>query len=215
MSGCLRQIGCLVVLLALGVGAWLSRELWWERVTGKPLRTPVTWVPITPDEAPAARRRVEALQQREGEVFTSLTPGEVAALILGATGGRVPPGVQDVEASVVGDALGIRASLDLSSLRAVDGLGPLQALLTARQTVTITGRPRGVARGRGAFVVDAATVGGIEVPRPLLGALIAQLDRGSRDVPGDPTRTITFELPPYVGDIRVARGRVILYKSTP
>ena len=218
MSGCLRQVGCLVLLVVLAVVGWFSRELWWERATGRPLSHEPTWSPVEPDEAPSARRRIEALERRPGEVFTALTPGEVAALILGETGGRLPPGVQDVETSVVGDALSIRASVDLTTLRSIDGLRPLRALLTARQPVTITGRPRVVERGRGAFDVQTLKVGGIEVPSPALGALIRQLDRGNDgegDVSGSSGRSITFALPKYVGDIRVARGRVILYKTNP
>jgi hypothetical protein len=218
MSGCLRQIGCLVVLVVLLVAGWLTRELWWERATGRPLAPETTWTPVEPDEAPSARRRIEALERRQGEVFTALTPGEVAALILGETSGRLPPSVQDLETSVVGDALSIRASVDLTALRSVEGLRPLRSFLTARQPVTITGRPRVVERGRGAFDVQAVKIGGIEVPGPALGALIRQLDRaGGEDSPvsGSNGRTITFSLPRYVGDIRIARGRVILYKTTP
>ncbi|MBC7894873.1 MAG: hypothetical protein H7066_05650 [Cytophagaceae bacterium] len=218
MSGCLRQVGCLVLLVVLGLGGWLTRELWWERATGRPLHPETTWSPVEPEDGPPARKRIEALERRQGDVFTTLTPGEVAALILGETGGRLPPGVQDVETSVVGDALSIRASVDLTTLRSVDGLGPLRALLTARQPVTITGRPRVVARGRGAFDVQSLKVGGIEVPSPALGALIRQLDRGAdgeREISGSSGRSITFAVPRYVGDIRVARGRVVLYKTTP
>jgi hypothetical protein len=214
MFGCLRRIGCLVVLVVLAIAGWLTRDLWWERVTGRPASPAAAWTPVDPAVAPGARRRVEALGGTSGDVFATLTPAEVGALILGAGGGRLPGTVSDLEASVTGDRLSLRAQVDLRGLRSVDGLGPVARLLTARQRVTVTGRPEVAAPGRGEFRVVEVKVGGVEVPQPALGALLRQLDRGDGSS-GGPGTSISFSLPRYVGDIRVARGRVILYKSTP
>ena len=219
----MRRVGCLAVVAVCAVGAWLSRDLWWERITGRAAPGAVqTWTPVEPPaQAPAVRRRVEALEKGQGQVFASLTPAEVGALVMNGAGGRMPPTVRDVETAVVGDAISVRASVDLSALRAVEGLGPLAALLTSRQRITLSGRPRVVEPGRGVFDVDAVKVGGVEVPGPALSALIAQLDRGGEGAPravpgsGDTGRGISFSLPRYVGDIRVAGGRVILYKTSP
>jgi len=85
-------------------------------------------------------------------------------LVAGQAGGRLPSTVQDVETSVQGDAVSIRASLDLTALRSVESLGPVAALLTGRQRITLTGRPRVADKGRGAFEVTEVKVGGVEVP---------------------------------------------------
>ncbi|MGQ0646015.1 MAG: hypothetical protein ACT4P7_00500, partial [Gemmatimonadaceae bacterium] len=118
------------------------------------------------------------------------------------------------ETAISGDRLSVRALVDLSELRGVEGLGPVAALLSSRQRITITGRPFVVERGRGAFDVDELTVGGIEVPALAVGTILRQLDRSAQPS-GRSGTSISFSLPPYVGDIRVARGRVTLYKNTP
>ena len=52
----------------------------------------------------------------------------------------------------------------------------------------------------------------LAVPTPAIAALIRQVDR--RDRPeGEPARAIAFPLPPSVGDVRVGKGRVTLYKT--
>ena len=35
MFGCLRRVGCLIVVLVLAAGLWLSRDLWYPRVFGE------------------------------------------------------------------------------------------------------------------------------------------------------------------------------------
>ena len=214
MFGCLSRIGCLMLVAVLAVAGWFTRDAWWTRVTGRPAASARVWTPVEPAASGAVRGRVEALGRGAGASFTSLTPAEVGALILGAAGGRLPPNVERFETAIVGEQVALRAQVDLRDLRSVEGVGPLRYLLTARQRVTLTGRPVVVAPGRGAFLVDRLDVGPVEVPAPLRAALLRQLDRGQQPS-GEPGSSISFSLPRYVGDIRVTGGRVILYKSTP
>lgn len=218
MFGCLRRIGCLFVVVLLAIGGWLTRDLWWERATGRPPGPAREWTTARAAESPDAERRLRALSQKQGPVFATFTAADIGALVLSAGGSRLPSTVDDVETSVHGDAVAIRASVDLTALRSVEALGPVASLLTSRQRLTLVGRPSVPERGRGAFEVTEVKVGGVDVPAPAIGALLRELDR-ARGAPGRASggsgRTITFPVPLYIGDIRVARGKVILYKSTP
>lgn len=214
MFGCLRRAGCLVVLFLLVAGGWMTRDLWWERVTGHSRGPGPEFVPLEAAAAPAARLKVERLDLKEGEAFVSLTAAEAGALVLAAGGTRLSSSLQDVQASVADQVLIVRASVDLRSLRGVEALGPLAALLTARQWVTIRGIPRVVGPAQGRFDIDGLKIGAVDVPAPALRTVVAQLDREA--VPSGSSRpSISFSLPLSVGDIRVAGDRVILYKRAP
>ena len=214
MFGCLRRVGCLVALLLAAVVGWMTRDLWWERVSGRRATPGPEWSTVHPATAPASRAKVEALSRKEGESFVSLTPAEVGALIFAAGGTRLSREVRDIRASADDQSLIVRGSVDLRSLRSVESLGPLAGLLTTRQVVTVRGVPRVAGPGEGRFEVETVKIGAVEVPAPALRTLLGQLDRGGVS-PGLSRPLISFSLPLSVGDIRVTRGRVILYKRTP
>ncbi|MFP5356713.1 MAG: hypothetical protein ACLGIK_16500, partial [Gemmatimonadota bacterium] len=84
-----------------------------------------------------------------------------------------------------------------------------------RSSPVIGSDTRGVAEpGRALFVVEDVRVNELSVPSPAIGSLVRQLDRRTVD-PGDPPRAIGFAVPSYVGDVRVGKGRVTLYKVVP
>ena len=66
--GCIARLGCLVVLVCLGVAAWFTRDKWMSKVTGSaPTTTAVStapvWEPLTPEaERTSVQRTLEAAQ---------------------------------------------------------------------------------------------------------------------------------------------------------
>jgi hypothetical protein len=212
LGGCFRRVGCLVVFVVAALAAWMTRDMWWGRVTGREVVTEVKWTRVSAEPATDARRRVTALSQPSGAAYATLTPSEVAAMILAESGGRIPASITDVEAAAVGDRLSVRATVDLSDLRSVEGLGPVRQLLTGRQRVTLTGTPVVAAQGQGRFHIDDLKVGQLSIPRPLISRVLAQIDRDNAPS-GAERPAITFPLPRYIGDIRVSNGQVTLYKS--
>jgi hypothetical protein len=212
LGGCFKRVGCLVVFAVAALAAWMTRDTWWTRVTGREVVAEVEWTPVTAAPAADARRRVTALSQPSGAAYATLTPSEVAAMILAESGGRMPASISDVEAAAVEDKLSVRATVDLSDLRSVEALGPVRELLTGRQRVTLTGTPVVAGAGQGRFHVDDLKVGQLSIPRPLISRVLAQIDRDS--APSESAQpAVTFPLPRYIGDIRVSNGRVTLYKS--
>lgn len=214
MSGCLRSVGCLVVLLALALGAWVTRDRWRQAIPGATPVVDVSYTPVTEARRAAGRALVESLGQRSGPVFINLTAAEVSALVLANAKQRLPAFAGQVEAAVVGDRLVLRSALDPAELRGIDALGPLAGLLQSRQRVTLAGTLDIAAPGRALFTVQDVRVNDLAIPSPAIAALVRQLDRRDHSA-GTPDRAIGFDVPSYIGDVRVAKGRVTLYKTVP
>lgn len=212
MSGCFRSIGCLVVFLALALVAFFTRDAWLPRVTGARPDSGIAWERVTEEQRAEARRAVESLSRRTGPVFANLTAAEASSLVLGELRSRYPAVVGAGEAAIVEDALTLRAEVDLSQLKGLDPLGPLAGVLDSRQRVALTGEIDVLAPGTAQFRVREVKIGDVRVPRPMIPRLIAQLDRSSRP-PAAAADALVFPIPAYVGDVRIAKGQVTLYKS--
>src|SRR6266536_5512700 len=98
MFGCLRRIGCLVILIIAAAAVWY----WYARVpsTGSK-RTAATanagWEPLSQANAEAGRRGVESLSQRTGPVFANLTPAQAASYIFLVAAKTLPASAQKIE----------------------------------------------------------------------------------------------------------------------
>lgn len=216
IGGCLKQIGCLVVLVVLAVAGWFTRDMWWDRVTGRNSTTSaeIVWTPISEAPASKARERVSALSKRGGAVYANLTPAEVASLLLAESGGKLPASVSDVEAAIVDDRISVRATVDLSDFKSAEGLGPLRELLTGSQRVTVTGTPLVAGEGQGRLRVHEVRIGDLPIPRALVSRVLSQVYRTNSSAGVGDEPSIDFPLPSYIGDMRVANGRLTLYKTT-
>ncbi len=214
MFGCLRTVGCLTLVVVGAAGAWLTKDRWLPAVTGEPRAVDVAYDPVTPARGERARTALRAMEKGAGPVFANLTAAEALALLLAEREARLPALEGGVEAAVSGDRLLMRATIDPSALRGVEALGPVAAMLESRQRVTLAGTLDVHAPGTGLFVVHEVRVNALPIPTPALAALVRQLDR--RPLPaGAPSRAIAFPLPRTVGDVRVGKGRVTLYKRVP
>ncbi|MEO7964439.1 MAG: hypothetical protein ABIT38_11100 [Gemmatimonadaceae bacterium] len=212
MSGCLRSIGCLVVLAVLAVVGWFSRDIWLPRVTHAPPAPALAWEPVTPDQTDHAKRVVESLSSKSGPVFANLTPAEASALVLGPLQERNPGTIERGEAAIVGKSLLVRATVDVSQLNGLDILGPLAGAIGKRPRVVLTGDLEIIGPGVGQFRVLDATIGEIHVPQQLIPQLVTKI--GGIKRPATAARNgVVFAIPLYVGDVRVGKGHVTLYKS--
>jgi hypothetical protein len=214
MFGCARRVGCLVVLAVVALAAWIGRDLWLPRVTGRAPDAGVRWERVTDDGATHGRAAVESLGGKSGRAYATLTAGDVAALFLAQAKDRLPPSITGLQAAVHGDRLMLRGSVDIGDLKALDALGPMAAMISGRQNVSFTGTVDVVKSGLAQFRVVEAKVGELSVPSQAIPRLITQLDRGARPA-GVVPNGIPFPLPPRVGDVRVSNGRITLYKTVP
>lgn len=214
MFGCLRAMGCLTLIAVLVVGGIVTRDRWLPAITGARAVSTATFDPVTDDRRERGRRQLESLGRTSGPVFVNLTAAEASALVLTDHATRIPAIIGQVEAAVVGDRLVLRTTLDPAQLKGVDALGPVGKMLQSRQRVLLEGTLEVAEPGRALFVVQDVRVNELAVPSPAIGSLVRQLDRGAR-VPGAAPRAIGFAIPSYVGDVRVGKGRVTLYKVVP
>jgi hypothetical protein len=89
MKGCIRRLGCLVLIIGLAA-LWY----WYARVEHPAATTTAStdaitgasnintgWSPLTAADAQRGRVAVEALAQRSGPVFANLSPAEAASYI--------------------------------------------------------------------------------------------------------------------------------------
>ena len=66
--------------------------------------------------------------------------------------------------------------------------------------------------GLGEFEVQSARVGQVALPQAMIPRLIQSIDHGARPA-GMRSDALPLPIPDYVGDIRVANGKVTLYKT--
>lgn len=218
--GCLKRLGCLVVLLAIVAAAWLTRERWITIVPGlkhagsdvTPATTEGVWQPLDPAAAARGRRALDALNSPRGPVFVNLTAADIASYVVQAAGGSLK-GADSVEAAVFGDVLYVRAVVPTKDIASSGVLGPLGGLLNDRERVSLGGSFHVVRPGLSEFQLRDVKLRDFSVPRPAIPRLVQQITKGKR-TPGIANDALAVATPPSLADVRIANGHVTLYKAT-
>lgn len=211
MLGCLRRIGCLIVLVVLVLAAWLFRDRWWPRVFGATASPAAVWEPVTVQGGANAASALATLGRTNGPVFVNLKAADIAGMLVGAEG-PLPSSIQGAEAAVDGDQVRLRATIALDDIKGLDALGPLGDLLGKREQIALGGMLDVVGPGTAELRVTSVQVGQFPVPQSAIPALITRLTRGHRAAGAAPNG-VAFPVPPYVGDIRIGKGKVTVYKN--
>ena len=222
MFGCFRRLGCLVFFLIFGVLAWFNRdrlEAIYRRYAGDGVSPPTTvsavpggWEPLTGDKATKGKRGVESLSRRTGPVFASLSAGEAASFIFLEAARQLPTSSQNITSSVKGDRLYVRADVELKDFGGPAALGPLAGLLGKRDTVQLGGVIHVIRPTVGEFLIQDVKIGSFAIPSALVPRLISTIRKGK--IPdGVSSNGLPMKLPDYIGDVRIANGRIIVYKN--
>ena len=214
--GCIARLGCLVMLAFLAVGAWFTRDRWMSKVTGSgPVAaTTSTWQPLSPAAGARGKRTIESLQSSTGPVFANLSAAEIASYVFQTVGRTLPASADSVEAAVIGDALYVRAIVPMRDLAGSGALGPLGGLLNDREKITIGGGFRVVRPGLSEFQVREIKLRDFKVPHGAIPRLLQQIGRGNRPE-GIAADALPVPTPATLADVRIANGKVTLYKTTP
>jgi hypothetical protein len=213
MFGCLRKLGCLVIIIA-GLGAWYFYTHLKSGDGGSSGRTAAssaTWEALTPAAAERGKKEVESLSQRAGPVFANMTPAEAASYIFLAAASRFPGHAQNIQASAVNDRLRVRSEVAIKDFGGAAVLGPLGSLIGDRDTVQLGGTIKVLRPGLGEFTVEEMKFGQAAIPRILIPRLIARFRKGSVDGLSD--RGLPMTMPDYISDVRIENGKITLYKS--
>jgi hypothetical protein len=227
MFGCLRRLGCLVVLL-VGALLYVSRNSWLpllDRASGRDREAesaaaPASgsaapgpaWQPLDQPSAERGERAVRALAARRGPAYVTLRPADVASYAFLSLSDALPAALRDAETTVIGDRVYVRAVVGPDDLPGVGSA--LRGLITRRDTLRLGGTFDVLRPGLAQFRVRDVQVGRVPVPAALIPGLIGRVRRG--EVPdGVAADAFPVPVPDYIGDVRIGRGRVTLYKATP
>jgi hypothetical protein len=215
MFGCLGRLGCLVLLAIICVGGWFTKDLWYPRVRALVVSEPpargMTWMPVTSDAADRATVKIAKLSEKNGPVFTDLTPSEFAARVMMPAMKMLGSSAGDPEAAIHGDTLFVRANVALNEL---GDLGPMSSMLNGRQPVVIGGRLDVAGKGVAQFHVVHFTVKELKIPAAAVAKIVARVGMKARTDVIDAS-AVALPLASTVADVRVAKGRVVLYKAVP
>ena len=220
MKGFFRRIGCLILILVIIAGVW-----YWYAVENSPtgsnasVTAPGTatainagWQPLTATDAERGRVAVQSLGRQSGPVFTNLSPSEAASYIFLVLAKQLPPSAKNAEAEIVGDRLYVRSEVELKDFGGSKNLGPLGMLLGERDSVRLGGTINVLKPGLGEFLVQEVKLGRLDVPTSLIPRLVSQMKRG-KQVEGISRNGLPMVMPAYISDVRIANGKITLYKS--
>lgn len=208
MFGCIRKLGCLVILAVAIAAAYF----WWARVpddedaaSGAPA---VVWEPLSPALGAQGRASVDALGA--GQAYAALSAGQVASYIFLEMANGLPQSA-DLEAAVINDRLAVRGLVSLADIGGAKILGPLAQMLSERDTLLLSGTINVLATGEGQFVVRELRFGSFRAPSGIIPRIVRQIDKTEDRGPMSPN-AISLPLPPGVADVRVGGGLVTLYR---
>lgn len=214
--GCIGRLGCLVLLVILAIGGWFTRDQWMPRVFGTRVAAVSagrTWEPLSDAGAGRTRTALDRLSQPRGPAYVTLSGADVASFVFKELARQLPASTDSIEAAVIGDRVSMRARVRLADLGGVGSLGPLAAMFGEQERVQFAGTFRVLRPGLAEFQVQEVKVRDLAVPAGLIPRLLSQLVRGPRPAGLSPNG-LPLAIPRYIGDIRVADGRITLYKTT-
>jgi hypothetical protein len=212
-----RRLGCLIIIIAICVAVWY----WYARVpTTKSSSTTVEtttssnsgWQPLTAADADRGRAAVQSLGNQSGPVFANLSAAEAASYIFTVLAKQLPPSAQNAQAAIIGDRLYVRADVELKDFGGSKALGPLGMLLGDRDSVRLGGTINMLKPGLGEFLVQEVKLGKLDVPNGLIPRILTQMKRG-KPVEGISQNGLPMVMPSYISDVRIANGKITLYKS--
>jgi hypothetical protein len=215
--GCLSRLGCLVLVVIIALVAWLTSDRWLPRVTGRATTVSASgpvWESITAQGAQRTRQLLTRLSQPTGPVFGNLSGGDVASYIYQSLAKQLPPSADSIQAAVIGDRLYIRASVRLQDLGGASSLGPLAGMLGEREEMQFGGTFHIVRPQLAEYEVKDIKIRDLSLPTTMIPRVLRQTERGSRPEGLSPDG-LPIVVPAYLGDVRIANGRVTLYKTTP
>jgi hypothetical protein len=143
-----------------------------------------------------------------------VSAAELAELMVASSGHRLPAELDSVEAAVDSETVRVRALVELEDLRGLDALGPLAGILNKRERIEFTGTMGVLRPGLGEFRVASVKIADFSLPRAAIPRLLARLDPSVRPE-GVTPNGIAISIPEYIGDVRVSRGEITLYRRNP
>jgi hypothetical protein len=208
---CLARIGCVALLVILGVVAWLTRDRWLNRSLAPTAAVLSEWSPLTEAGAKRTDDGLARLSSPSGPVFVTLAGSDVASYVFLQLTKSMPASSDSFAARVHDDQISLQASMKTSELGS-SVLGVLGSLLGDRERVEMGGSLSVIGKGIAEFRVTEVKVRGMALPSAVISRLVNPLVKGKRPV-GLDANALPLSIPSYIGDVRVANGKITLYKN--
>jgi hypothetical protein len=206
-----------VVLAAIVVGLWITQDTWMHfiRRTSPAPEAAVerVWQPLSPEAAARGKRAIDGLASARGPVYANLSANEIASYVVQAAGSAFPASADSVEAAVIGDVLYVRAIVPTKDIARSGVLGPLAGLLNEREKVSLGGSFHVIRPGLSEFQLRDVKLRQFSVPPAAIPRLVHQITKGKK-TPGVADSALPVPTPAALADVRIANGRVTLYKTT-
>ena len=222
MTGFLRRLGCLLVIIVLLCLAWY----WYARVDEKKSTTASNaaaidaggsasnsgWQSFTPADAQRGNAAIQAFNRPSGPVFVNLTPAEAGSYLLSLVSRQLPPSATNAQAAVIGNRLYVRSEVEWRDFGSSSALSSIRMLLGERDSVLLGGTINMLHPGLAEFNVQEMKLGKFDVPAALRERLLAEIKKKNQ-VPGVAQNALPVVLPSYITDVRIENGKITLYKS--
>lgn len=231
MFGFLRRLFTLIVLAVAGMAAFYTHDLWLPKLrvalggsadapvaradSAVKAKTDTGWAALSFPAAERGRQSLARLTRPKGPAYVAMTAGEFAGALLDSLGAQLPASADSVQVRAEGSEFQVRASVRLGDVGGRAVLGPLAAMVGDRERLTLGGtlEPTAVP-GVAQFKLTRVKVGDFAVPSAVVPRLVKALKR-TPTTPGVEISALPVRLPAGVGDIRVAQGKVTLYRAAP
>lgn len=172
----------------------------------------IAWVRLAPGGT-AGREAVARLSRRNGPAYVSLRAPELSGLLASSVPKVFPSTASRPDIAIVDEQLLVRTVVELRDLAGDGALrGLLGAALDGRDTLRMAGTLDLVRPGLAEYRVRELRITGIDVPPRLIPSLLGVMRRGAA-ADSLPTDALPIPLPKAVADVRVANGKVTLYKA--
>ena len=229
MLGCFRRLLSLAILAVVAVGAFATRDSWLPKVRtllGGPdaparadsselaARADTGWTLVTYTSAERGRKSLARLTGARGPAYVNLSAAEFAGAVLDSLTAQLPPSAESLQVRTDGNEFQVRASVRLGDLGGRAVLGPLASMVGDRERLTLGGtlEPTGIA-GVAQYKLVRVSIGNFGIPSPVVPRLVRSL-KGRATQPGVDVSALPIRLPPGVGDIRAAQGKITLSRPT-
>ena len=126
---------------------------------------------------------------------------------------QLPASSEDITSTIKNDRLYVRANVALKDFGGSKILGPLGGLLGERDTVQLGGTINVLRPGDGEFQVKDVKIGSFPVPDAIIPRLVKRIRKGTMPL-GIADNALPMKLPTYIGEVRIANGRITVFKAT-
>lgn len=205
LLGCVRRLGLILLLVALGVGLWYFRVPLTEAVRGAQTDPPAPPGPSLELAAEAEAKLQELARGDRGTV--SLSETEVQSLLEFRYGSFFPAFVDSPRVTLADDRLRLRARVPTAELVRIPALGEVGALLPDTADIELHATLLPLQGERVALAVDQLSAARVPLPRRIVPALLERL--GRTDQPGLPADALAVPLPPGARSAYVRRDSLV------